>query len=129
MAIVIADDDPAMRGLVRRALARLGYDCKEAGGAEALAKACARRPQAVVSDIGLKDGDGIEACLALRWLYPGLPVVIMTGDADEAARALGAGFLEVLKKPFTLAELGAALRRALSRARKRRPSQGGKGWV
>lgn len=114
MAIVVADDDPRLRRLVRRAVERLGREVKEADGAQALLRACdPDRPEAVVSDIGLEDGDGIEASLELRRRHPGLPIVLMTADPDRAERAAGLGFAEVLLKPFALEELAAALERVL----------------
>lgn len=121
MTILVADDDPAIRRLLRRILERLGYDCVTTVGAAGLQARCTRRrPGAVISDVGLGEGDGIDACLELRRRYPRLAMIIMTGDPIEARRARSAGFLEVLDKPFTVEEFAAALRRALSR----RPGHG-----
>ncbi len=115
MTIVVADDSPFIRRLVLRILRRLGSDSVGVEGTAALARSCrGNRPQAVISDVSMKDGDGIEACLELRRRYPGLPIVMMTGAPDNVRRALAAGLREVLQKPFLLVEMEAALKRSMA---------------
>lgn len=110
--ILIVDDEAVVRRVVARFLKGLGHACREAQGAAALKKAVAQeKPRAVICDIGLGDGDGIQACLELRRRLV-LPILLMTGDPEQAQRGRAAGF-EVLLKPFTREELEAGLRRVL----------------
>ncbi len=114
MTVLIADDDAGTRRLMRRMLECLGYSCVAVAGARALERLGeTKRPDAVVSDVNLGDGDGVEVCSALRRRYPGLPVVIVTADPASAERARESGFKEILDKPFRQEDLAGALRRAL----------------
>jgi DNA-binding NarL/FixJ family response regulator len=85
-SILVVDDDAAVRGLVVRILRSWGHAViGEAGSvAEALACADARRPDVVLVDIGLPDGDGFSLTQQLRARSSALRVVLFSSDADRA---------------------------------------------
>jgi CheY-like chemotaxis protein len=117
--ILVVDDDPAIRSVVRRALALDGHDIGEAGtGREALAVFQAAPVDVVVTDLYMPDMDGLEFTRALLREYVGTKVIAMSGgavqqpaDALAVARQLGA--VATLAKPFSVADLRAVVRRAL----------------
>ena len=87
-AVLLVDDSPADRALFRTILTRAGYTVHEASrGLDAVAKARAIRPHAIVLDVNLPDLDGHEVCRALRADAEvcGVPVLMLTvrdNDAD-----------------------------------------------
>ena len=91
-SILVVDDDASVRGLVVRILRSWGHAAiGEAGSiAEALAYAEARRPDIVLVDIGLPDGDGFSLTRQLRVKPWAMRVVIFSSDADPANRAAAA---------------------------------------
>ena len=118
MRILVVDDERAVRGSVRRALALEGYSVSEAeSGQRALdeLKACAM--DAVVLDVLMADVDGLEVCRRLRAAGDRVPILMLTareGIADRVA-GLDAGADDYLVKPFALEELLARLRALLRR--------------
>jgi CheY-like chemotaxis protein len=98
-SILVVDDDAAVRGLVVRILRSWGHTAiGEAGSvAEALAYADAQRPDVVLVDVGLPDGDGFSLTRRLRGKPWPMRVVVFSSDADPAniaaaARAGAIGF-------------------------------------
>jgi CheY-like chemotaxis protein len=95
-SILVVDDDAAVRGLVVRILRSWGHEVIEEAGsvAEALSRAEALRPDTVLVDIGLPDGDGFALTRDLRGRSWAPRVVIFSSDADRAnvaaARRAGA---------------------------------------
>jgi CheY-like chemotaxis protein len=96
--VLVVDDNLAFRGLARRILTSWGHDVIEAASvAEALARAAELRPEIVLADIGLPDGDGFsltEQLLELPWR---MRVVLISTDSDAgngfaAERAGACGF-------------------------------------
>jgi two-component system, OmpR family, response regulator MprA len=118
MRILVVDDERAVRGSVRRALALEGYTVSEAdGGQPALDELKARTMDAVVLDVLMPDVDGFEVCRRLRSAGDRVPVLMLTareGVADRVA-GLDAGADDYLVKPFALEELLARLRALLRR--------------
>lgn len=99
-SILVVDDDTAVRGLVVRILRSWGHTViSEAGSvAEALTYADALRPDVVLVDIGLPDGDGFSLTRQLRARSWPMRVVLFSSDADRANavaadRAGAVGFL------------------------------------
>lgn len=88
-SVLVVDDDPAFRGLAVRLLAALGLGVAgEAGTVEAaIAAAGSLRPDAVLVDVGLPDGDGISLARELTAL-PWRPRVVLTSTDVEAASAI-----------------------------------------
>jgi two-component system, OmpR family, KDP operon response regulator KdpE len=115
--ILVVDDEPQIRKLLRLALETHGYAVVEAATAEAALRAAVmRRPDLVVLDLGLPDREGFDVLAALReWSQ--LPVLVLSVRAREAekVRAFELGADDYVVKPFGMAELlariGAALRR------------------
>jgi DNA-binding response OmpR family regulator len=113
-AVLVVEDDDAVRGLIRLVLARGAFAVREAADGDA-ALALAR---AGGVDLVLPGCSGLAVCRALAAdpATAGVPVVLLTGLADEALCRLGlaAGAVAYLTKPFSPAALLAAVRRYLS---------------
>ncbi len=106
--VLLAEDELLLRMSAARGLERLGYRVRQAADGEAaLARLEEGRPDLLISDIRMPGLDGIELARRARQRHPGLPVLLVTGYADEAARAaVPALGVAVLEKPFTLKSLG-----------------------
>lgn len=117
--ILIAEDEAGLRELVRRALTDAGHSVEVAAdGAEALDRIIAERGafDLLLTDIKMPVMDGIALALAASRDYPALPILLMTGYADQRERASGLELLirDVIAKPFTLASICSAVRDALA---------------
>ena len=113
--VLIVDDEPAIRRLLRTSLLAQGLRTQEAtNGAEALAAVAAGGIDVVVLDLGLPDLDGMELIRRLR-AASAVPLVVLTAREDERAKvaALDLGADDYVTKPFGIAELMARLRTAL----------------
>jgi two-component system cell cycle response regulator DivK len=109
--ILIVDDDERNRKLARDVLRLDGLATLEAGtGAEALELARAHRPDLVLLDLRLPDGDGTETLRALKLIAP-IPVVALTAVGGARAALLEAGFDGYLEKPVDVLALPAEIRR------------------
>jgi two-component system chemotaxis response regulator CheY len=117
--ILIIDDEPLVRTVLRLALELSGHGVREAGDGAAGLRAYAERPaDVVVCDVFMPEADGLEVLRELRQRDPAAKVVAMSGGGERSgmdflglARQLGAA--GVLRKPFTRAEVEAAVRAAL----------------
>jgi ribonuclease P protein subunit RPR2 len=106
--MLVVDDDAALRLLLRTTLAADEFDVEEASSAsEAIALARFRRPDVVILDVGLPDGDGLEICRQLkRPSHEDSPTVVLLTGADTIERAaVEAGADALLRKPFSPLEL------------------------
>ncbi|HZO35624.1 MAG TPA: response regulator transcription factor [Solirubrobacteraceae bacterium] len=104
----ICEDDDELRGYVRTALERAGYDVHAtASGTEALAAFGDDPPDVLILDVGLPDADGRDVCQALRARGVRTPVLFLTARSALPDRLSGfhAGGDDYLAKPFALAEL------------------------
>ena len=116
--ILIIDDDPQIRDVLRIALKQAGHSVAEAGdGAEGLAKARNGRADLIVLDIGMPEMDGLELCRRLR-ADNDTPVLFLTARDDEIDRVLGfeLGGDDYVTKPFSPRELLARIRAILKRS-------------
>jgi sigma-B regulation protein RsbU (phosphoserine phosphatase) len=118
--LLVIDDHATLRAAVARGLERAGHEVVQAGsGTEGMAELEGGPFDLVVTDINMPDMDGIEVILKLSQIYPDLPVIAVSGGGLMSheillgnADALGA--VDVLAKPFELAELNAIIDRALN---------------
>ncbi len=112
--VLIADDEDSMRTLVARAIAMDGHDTVTAeDGAEAL-EILNREPGAfdlLLTDIQMPVMDGIALALAAARDFPDLTILLMTGFADQRERASGLNAIvhDVITKPFSVADIRAAV--------------------
>ncbi|UYV37153.1 response regulator transcription factor [Rhodobacteraceae bacterium D3-12] len=116
--ILIIDDDPQIREVLRIALKQAGFATREAGdGAEGLAKALNGRDDLIILDIGMPSMDGFELCRKLRHEKE-TPVLFLTARDDEIDRVLGLelGGDDYVTKPFSARELVARVRSILKRS-------------
>ena len=117
--VLVVDDEPKLRQLVRDYLEREGYVVLEAGtGQRALELARAARPALVVLDLGLPDLPGEDVARLLRD-DSAVAVIVLTAKADEASRVAGlrAGADDYVTKPFSPRELVARIEAVLRRTR------------
>jgi two-component system OmpR family response regulator len=115
--VLIVDDDPALREVVRIALTRAGFETEEAGdGPRALAAFAAAPFDAVVLDVTLPDMDGTDVCRVLR-RHSGVPILFLSSRSDEVDRIVGLeiGGDDYVTKPFSPRELVARVRVLLRR--------------
>ena len=121
--ILVAEDEEALRGFVRRALAEAGHDVTVAAdGAEAL-DLLAREGafDLLLADIKMPVMDGIALALAAARDHPDVAILLMTGYAEQRERAHGLAALiqGVIAKPFTLAEIRSEVAAALAAGSRR----------
>jgi two-component system KDP operon response regulator KdpE len=115
--LLVVEDEAEIRRFVRLALEREGFDVVEAGTLErGRIEMRSRRPDMVVLDLGLPDGDGVDLIRDLR-TWSDIPVVILSARTDEHDKiiALDAGADDYLIKPFGVGELLARVRAHLRR--------------
>lgn len=115
--ILVIDDDPQIRDVLRIALKQAGFAVSEAGdGAEGLAKAQRGNADLVVLDIGLPEMDGLDLCRQLRTQHT-TPILFLTARDEEIDRVLGfeLGGDDYVTKPFSPRELVARIRAILKR--------------
>jgi two-component system, OmpR family, response regulator MprA len=116
--VLVADDEPAVRTALRRALTLEGYDVDLASdGGEALRGVVERPPDAVVLDVLMPAPDGFEVARTLRAGGNRTPILMLTARDQVSDRVAGldAGADDYLVKPFALEELLARLRALLRR--------------
>ena len=113
--ILVIDDDRSIRTLLGRALGRSGYATVAAGSVrEALNAVAIDKPDLVLLDLGLPDGDGIEAIGSLRSAGAARIIVVSARDqSEQKVAALDLGADDFVTKPFDVEELLARVRAAL----------------
>jgi two-component system KDP operon response regulator KdpE len=117
-SVLVVDDEPSLRKVIRASLAASGFAVEEAGtGKDAVAAIKLTPFDIVLLDINMPGISGVEACRQIRALAPRAAIVMVTvRDAEEdKVRALEAGADDYVTKPFRfrelVARLGAVLRR------------------
>lgn len=121
--VLVVEDEPPMRKFIRASLVSHGYRVLEAERAvEAMALMTSHRPEIVLLDLGLPDGDGLDVTKQIREWSP-VPIIVLSarGREDDKVTALDAGADDYLTKPFGVNELLARMRVALRHA----PTEGG----
>ena len=117
--ILIVDDDPHIRDVLRIALQSAGYQTHEAAnGRAALQEVTRRAIDLVVLDIGMPQMDGFECCKAIRTTSH-VPVLFLTAQEDEVDRVLGfqLGADDFVPKPFSPRELVLRIKAILARGK------------
>ena len=112
----IVDDDPSIRFVLERALAREGLAVRVfSTPREVLAALDSDQPQVLVSDIRMPGGSGVDLLVAVKARCPSLPVIIMTAysDLDSAVTAFQGGAFDYLPKPLDVPKAVELIRRAV----------------
>jgi two-component system KDP operon response regulator KdpE len=112
--LLVVDDEAQMRRFLRASLESHGYSVLEAANAlEATQLATSHKPELILLDLGLPDGDGIELTRKFReWTKVPIIVISARGQEDDKVAALDAGADDYLTKPFGIKELMARIRAA-----------------
>lgn len=116
-SILVVDDESGIRDLVCDYLGRDGFRVSQAvSGLEALSKLKAEDTSLVILDVALPEMDGFSVLAELR-RHSDLPVILLTGRAEESDRILGLelGADDYVLKPFSPRELAARVRNLLKR--------------
>ena len=116
--VLVVEDEPQMRKFLRASLASHGYRMLETDTVrEAIQLVTGHRPDLVLMDLGLPDGDGIELTKKMReWTSVPIIVISARGREEDKVAALDAGADDYLTKPFGVRELQARIRVALRHA-------------
>ncbi|MGH2965404.1 MAG: response regulator [Solirubrobacterales bacterium] len=116
--ILVVDDEPQIVRALKVILRGAGYSTEQAESKEeALNAVSVHPPDAMVLDLVLPDGSGVDVCTEVR-TWTSLPIIVLSavGDEREKVRALDAGADDYITKPFGTDELLARLRAALRRS-------------
>jgi len=114
--VLVIDDEPPIRKLLRMGLSAHGYEILEApNGRISLELLEQKKPDLVILDLGLPDMQGLELLRMIRARNEGVPIVILSSRGDEASKvqALDLGADDYVTKPFGMDELLARMRAAL----------------
>ncbi len=117
--ILVVDDDAAIRAVVSEAMRREGYHVHAVASIAAQADALERfRPDLLITDVVLPDGNGLDVLPSILASWPDLPIIILSAQntLTTAVRATEQGAFDYLPKPFDLDALAQAVRGGLSRA-------------
>jgi two-component system KDP operon response regulator KdpE len=115
LKVLVVDDEPPIRKLLRMGLGTQGYQTIDAPNAKAALDLISTKPDLVILDLGLPDMQGIELLRQIRARREDLPIVVLSSRGDEAAKveALDLGADDYVTKPFGMDELLARVRTAL----------------
>jgi len=116
--ILVVDDEPQIRRVLRATLAGNGYEVVEADNGEDAIKAVVRgRPDLILLDVNMPGMSGLETCGKIRLSFDG-PIIMVTvrNSEQDKIRALDSGADDYVVKPFAIGELVARIRAALRRS-------------
>jgi two-component system, OmpR family, KDP operon response regulator KdpE len=115
LRVLIVDDEPPIRKLLRMGLTAQGYQVLEAPNAKTALELLAQNPDLVILDLGLPDVQGFDLLRTIRARNEQVPIVVLSSRGDEAAKvtALDLGADDYVTKPFGTDELLARMRAAL----------------
>jgi two-component system KDP operon response regulator KdpE len=115
LKIMIVDDEPPIRKLLRMGLGTQGYDVLEAANGKIALELLAQDPALIILDLGLPDIQGHDLLRMIRGRNDSVPIVVLSSRGDEAGKvqALDLGADDYLTKPFGMDELLARMRAAL----------------
>jgi DNA-binding response OmpR family regulator len=124
--VLLVEDDPDIAGALAMAMEGEGHEAVTAiSGSDALERVAKGDIDLVLLDLGLPDVDGLDVCRRLRAAGSAVPILVLTGRADEIDTVLGldAGADDYVAKPFRLAEVLARVRAMLRRGADGRPTE------
>ena len=110
--ILVVDDEPEVRLVLTEFLESRGYEVTAASsGAEAISLVDVVKPHVVLLDVTMPEMDGMETLKRLAAANPGLPIIMVTAnaDVDVTSRLLAMGAADYIPKPFDLDYLGQAV--------------------
>jgi two-component system, OmpR family, KDP operon response regulator KdpE len=115
LKVLVVDDEPPIRKLLRMGLSTQGYDILDAPSGRVALELIAQTPDLIILDLGLPDIDGLELLRQIRQRNEGVPIVVLSSRGEEAAKvlALDLGADDYVTKPFGMDELLARIRAAL----------------
>ena len=115
LKVLVIDDKPPIRKLLRMGLSTQGYQVLEASNGKNALGMLGEYPDLIILDLGLPDIDGHELLTNLRVRAEAVPIVVLSSRGDEAGkvRALDLGADDYVTKPFGMEELLARMRAAL----------------
>jgi len=117
--VLVTDDDPDIRRVLRRTLDTFGFDAAEAStGEQALRQIESHPYDVILLDVNMPGMGGIEACRQIRKKAPRLQILMLTvrDREEDKIKALDAGADDYITKPFSMPELAARIRSAVRRS-------------
>jgi two-component system, OmpR family, KDP operon response regulator KdpE len=115
LKVLIVDDEPPIRKLLRMGLSTQGYEILDATNGKTALALLEEKPDLIILDLGLPDMQGLDLLAAIRARNEAVPIVVLSSRGDESVkvRALDLGADDYLTKPFGMEELLARMRAAL----------------
>jgi len=115
LKVLVVDDEPPIRRLLRTGLGTQGYQTLDAPNAKAALDLMSDKPDLVILDLGLPDMQGLDLLRQIRAQREDVPIVVLSSRGDENAKveALDLGADDYVTKPFGMEELLARIRTAL----------------
>lgn len=115
LKVLVIDDEPPIRKLLRMGLTTQGYQVLEATNGKTALEQLGQKPDLIILDLGLPDIQGHELLRTVRSRNEAVPIVVLSSRGDEAGKvqALDLGADDYLTKPFGMEELLARMRAAL----------------
>ena len=115
LKVLVVDDEPPIRKLLRMGLSTQGYEILEAPNGKASLDLLSQNPDLVILDLGLQDMQGLELLRMMRARNEAVPIVVLSSRGDEVGKvqALDLGADDYITKPFGMDELLARMRAAL----------------
>jgi two-component system KDP operon response regulator KdpE len=115
LKVLVVDDEPPIRKLLRMGLSTQGYEILEAPNGKMSLELLEQKPDVVILDLGLPDMQGLELLRMMRARNEAVPIVVLSSRGDEVGKvqALDLGADDYITKPFGMDELLARMRAAL----------------
>jgi len=115
LRVLVIDDEPPIRKLLRMGLTSQGYEILEAPNGKVGLEQLAENPDMVILDLGLPDIQGLDLLRTIRARNEAIPIVVLSSRGDEAGKveALDLGADDYVTKPFGMEELLARMRAAI----------------
>jgi len=115
LRVLVVDDEPPIRKLLRMGLTAQGYQTLEASNGKVALELLGQAPDLIILDLGLPDAQGLDLLRTMRARDESVPIVVLSSRGDEAGKvqALDLGADDYVTKPFGMDELLARMRAAL----------------